>query len=283
MAGHPPLEAQLRAWSQPLAPVPAGLPARGTALSNIRAVVFDVYGTLFISAAGELQSAVTGTCAEAFHAHLRAAQIAVPPALDAATALTAAIHAEHARLRTGGNDHPEIDIRAIWRGVLPPATTAAEIEIIALAWECAANPVWPMPGLGDMLQRLRAAGMLLGIASNAQFFTPLLFDAFLGTSPSSLGFLPDLCRWSFQEGAAKPGPRLFELVAAALPARGLAPSNVLFVGNDLGNDILPAAAVGFQTALFAGDARSLRLRNQPPPATVVTSLAAIPALVGLAG
>jgi putative hydrolase of the HAD superfamily len=34
------------------------------------------------------------------------------------------------------------------------------------------------------------------------------------------------------------------------------------VGNDIFNDILPAAAEGFQTALFAGDRRSLRLRSE---------------------
>jgi putative hydrolase of the HAD superfamily len=281
MAGYPPLAAQLRAWSRPLAPVDTGLPPRGGPLSNIRGVVFDLYGTLFASAAGDLANHHTDGCVGAFHANLRAAGTRFPSGPDPAAALTAAIHAEHARLRAMGNAYPEIDIRAIWRGILPAGTSTAKIETIALAWECAANPVWPMPNLGPTLRCLREAGVLLGIASNAQFFTPLLFEAFLDAPPSSLGFHPDLCRWSFLEGTAKPGPRLFELVAAALPPLGLLPNNILFLGNDRRNDVVPAAAVGFQTALFAGDARSLRLRDQPPPATVVTDLAAIPALIGL--
>jgi putative hydrolase of the HAD superfamily len=36
------------------------------------------------------------------------------------------------------------------------------------------------------------------------------------------------------------------------------------VGNDMLNDIYPAKKLGFQTALFAGDARSLRLRTDDP-------------------
>jgi len=44
------------------------------------------------------------------------------------------------------------------------------------------------------------------------------------------------------------------------------------------NDIYPAQKVGFQTALFAGDKRSLRLRNDDPrcknlkPDLVITDL-----------
>jgi len=33
------------------------------------------------------------------------------------------------------------------------------------------------------------------------------------------------------------------------------------VGNDMLNDIMPAAKLGWQTTLFAGDQRSLRLRR----------------------
>jgi putative hydrolase of the HAD superfamily len=283
MDARPPLASQLRAWSRPLEPLGTGLAASAGTLPNIRAVVFDLYGTLFVSAAGELGSHGADGRPEAFEANLRTRGIRIPVGLDPAAALSAAIRGEHQRLRAAGIAHPEIDIRAIWRAILPTTTPTAEIETLALAWECATNPVWPMPGLDSTLRCLRQAGVLLGIISNAQFFTPLLFDAFLGAPPGALGFHPDLCRWSFLEGTAKPGPQLFELVAAALPPLGLAPGNVLFVGNDLRNDVLPAAAVGFQTALFAGDARSLRRRNQPLPATVVTELAAIPLLIGLPG
>jgi len=40
--------------------------------------------------------------------------------------------------------------------------------------------------------------------------------------------------------------------------------SVLYIGNDMLNDIYPAKKAGFRTALFAGDARSLRLRENDP-------------------
>jgi putative hydrolase of the HAD superfamily len=60
--------------------------------------------------------------------------------------------------------------------------------------------------------------------------------------------------------------------------RGIRHDEVLYVGNDMLNDIMPANSVGFRTALFAGDARSLRLREDEPsvrgstPDLVVTDL-----------
>jgi putative hydrolase of the HAD superfamily len=137
-----------------------------------------------------------------------------------------------------------------------------------------------MPGLAATLQALRDRPLLLGIVSNAQFFTPLLFEAFLGCSAADLGFHRALCRWSYREGHAKPGARLFELLATGLEHLDLTRGEVLVVGNDMRNDIQPAAACGFQTALFGGDGRSLRLRSLAPPAPLLGSLAELPGLLG---
>jgi putative hydrolase of the HAD superfamily len=54
---------------------------------------------------------------------------------------------------------------------------------------------------------------------------------------------------------------LFKRAEEAVRAKGFGADAVLFVGNDMLNDIFPAKSLGFQTALFAGDARSLRLRT----------------------
>lgn len=60
--------------------------------------------------------------------------------------------------------------------------------------------------------------------------------------------------------------------------KSITPRQTLYVGNDMLNDILPAAQVGFRTALFAADKRSLRLRKDDPrvsqtvPDIVVTNL-----------
>ena len=104
----------------------------------------------------------------------------------------------------------------------------------------------------------------MGLVSNAQFFTPYLFEWFLGAEPTSLGFKSDLIFLSYQMGYAKPSQIFFESVSTAVQGSGMDPHSVLVVGNDLLNDIYPAKQMGFQTALFAGDARSLRLRTEDP-------------------
>jgi putative hydrolase of the HAD superfamily len=53
---------------------------------------------------------------------------------------------------------------------------------------------------------------------------------------------------------------MFKLAAEVFSRREILPASVLYVGNDMCNDILPAKTIGFQTALFAGDRRSLRRR-----------------------
>jgi putative hydrolase of the HAD superfamily len=70
--------------------------------------------------------------------------------------------------------------------------------------------------------------------------------------------------YSFQHEVAKPSLALFDMASENLAARGIEPIAVLYVGNDMLNDIYPAHTVGFQTALFAGDRRSVRLRPDDP-------------------
>ena len=63
------------------------------------------------------------------------------------------------------------------------------------------------------------------------------------------------------------------------------PSNTLYVGNDMLNDIYSANRAGLKTALYAGDARSLRLRKENPlisgltPDFIVTNLMQIIELI----
>ena len=54
---------------------------------------------------------------------------------------------------------------------------------------------------------------------------------------------------------------MYRLAAERLASDKIEPAEVLYIGNDVRNDIRPAESVGFRTGLFAGDARSLRLRR----------------------
>jgi putative hydrolase of the HAD superfamily len=196
-----------------------------------RAILFDIYGTLLSSAAGELHP---------------------DPALRE---LIARAHA------ASPHPFPEIDIREI-HAQLHPDLPPREIEALALDHERRTNPVVPMPGATETLRRLAANGMVLGLVSNAQFYTVPILEESLGDSLTDLGIDPDLRAFSYRELRAKPDPHLFELLRAKLARRGIAANEVLCIGNDVRNDIDPARATGFRTALFAGDPRSLRLRGR---------------------
>jgi putative hydrolase of the HAD superfamily len=135
---------------------------------------------------------------------------------------------------------------------------------LALRYELAVNPAYPMPAAAQTLALLQSRGIVLGLISNAQFFTPLLFEAFFRASPESLGFDSGLLIYSFELGEAKPSPSLFAPAKRRLEALGLKPENAVYIGNDMLNDIFAAARAGFKTTLFAGDRRSLRLRQGDP-------------------
>ena len=59
--------------------------------------------------------------------------------------------------------------------------------------------------------------------------------------------------------------------------------SVLYVGNDMLNDIFPAQKEGFKTGLFAGDVRSLRLRSDEPVCENLSADIVITDLVQLLG
>ena len=287
----------IRAASTPLAAQPTGEAPRLQPLPGIRSVVFDLYGTLFISAAGDISLADDGARDDLLR---KAIEQGTDETMigdgdhDLSGAYFRMIQAHQAVQREAGITYPEVEIREVWRDLLEELVSGKQLpsgtstgpetcEAIAVAYECAANPVWPMPHLEPTLAALADRGLPLGIVSNAQFYTLHLFPAFLeGRERHEVGFDPGLEVFSFQEREGKPSRRLYDLLAEKLKESGLSPSEVLYVGNDLRNDTWPAQVVGFRTALFAGDQRSLRWREDDPrvagvvPDLVLTDLAQIP-------
>lgn len=277
----------LRRHASPMKPVPTGVAPQLTRLVGLRAVLFDVYGTMFISASGDVGT-VAAAPAVAIAEACRAVDLEFKiSGADGAAVLVANIEASHAEAHQRGVEHPEVDIVDVWHQTLERLQSidaiagevaSVDLEQLSIEFEVRVNPVWPMPGLDECLQQLRSSKLDLGIISNAQFFTPLLFPAILQQSLSELGFAPGLCVMSYLHGQAKPGSYLFEAASKTLASMGVSPGEVLFIGNDMLNDIMPAQRVGFRTALFAGDRRSLRLREDDAriaktvPDVVVTQL-----------
>lgn len=221
--------------------------------TRLRAVVFDIYGTLLIAPSGgvkpdaTIDSVLRATLLQ--HGH-------VPPH-SPSTVLHAAVLRHHA---AAGVDHPEIDLRVLWREVLglpEDHDTTLLVRAIENAW----HPAQPMPGAEKFIRHLAARGISLGLLSNAQSNT--LTD--LGSIAEF--FIPGFTILSYQHGIAKPSPRIFQILTERLAGHGVSPGETLYIGNDPLHDIVPAAAAGFKTALFTGHPDSLRNGESAPDIT----------------
>ncbi len=267
---------------------------------SIRAVVFDVYGTLFVSGSGDIGIAKQMSNTMAAATALEAAGIIENNLAERTKegignytleTLHSEIERAHREKRSRGIAYPEVNIVEIWEQVIESlehsnltgikrekikeySNLASErgdtrkrklLEHIAVQYEFRVNHVWPMP---DMMETLNGIingtkPMKLGIISNAQFFTPLMIEAFTQSTIEDLGFDNKLLIWSYKEEVAKPSSMLFMKIRERLvKIYGILPEETLYIGNDMLNDISPAKRAGFKTCLFAGDTRSLRLREE---------------------
>ncbi|MDY6824535.1 MAG: HAD family hydrolase [Thermodesulfobacteriota bacterium] len=246
--------------TRPMTPIETGMKKSGRLKRPVSAVLFDVYGTLFISASGDISTVKaqweTGETARQL---VEEFDIKQAPA-DLLNRFFHAIETAHARMKAQGIDHPEVETDKIWQQVLDTPDNA-RARAVALYFEKTVNPAWPMPNLEATLSRIQGSDLRAGIISNAQFYTRHLFDEFLGEQPETSWADPDLVFYSYTYGYAKPSLYLYRLAAKQLAAKGIQSDAALYMGNDMLNDIYPAQQCGFQTALFAGDARSLRLRK----------------------
>jgi HAD superfamily hydrolase (TIGR01509 family) len=95
------------------------------------------------------------------------------------------------------------------------------------------------PDVVPCLQQLRADGWLIGVAGNQPAYAEGPLRAALPTL--------DLIGLSEMWGVEKPAPAFFERVAAEL---GLHPSRIVFVGDRLDNDVLPAQRSGMTGVLL---------------------------------
>ena len=289
-----------------LDPIPTDTSEHWRPDPTIRACIFDIYGTLIISASGDIDQAEFSSqslemALEKAHIELQASddqsrQIILEKLLKD---FRRAIEKEHNRVKKRGIPHPEIIITDIWRRILKQyhkeqkirITKHSEIKIYTFLFELMSNRIYPMPYMKQVLDQLSQSAMPLGIISNAQFYTPMIMNHFLEAPMSETThirhFEPRLSIYSYQAGRSKPDVYLFHILTERLENHyGIKPEEALFVGNDMYKDIWPASQAGLKTALFAGDRRSLRLRqNQAEvknlqPEFIIKDLRSIPGILG---
>jgi len=265
-------------------------------LGDIKAVIFDIYGTLLISGSGDIDLSDTSgkhilrafdeggltfsnpnACLEGLCAEIIGK-------------LESLIREDHKISNANGNKYPEVDIIKIWDQLVTwliqkkivQKTSNFNLKRITAVFEILSNPVYPMPGMKALIQQINAAGIPMGIVSNAQFYTPIILNYYLANtitgSEAVQFFNKDITVYSYLEKMAKPSIGLFEKLSKALGKMGIKPEEAVFVGNDMLKDIYAAQSAGLKTVLFAGDKRSLRWRkdntlvNNVTPDLIITKL-----------
>lgn len=117
------------------------------------------------------------------------------------------------------------------------------------------------------LDRLRGAGLVLGVVSNFEAWLELLLERL------EVRMYFDVRVISGVEGLEKPDPRIFRL---AMERAGVEPAAAVYVGDNPEFDVDPALAVGMFPVLI-----DRRGRYPDAPGARITSMSELPAVIGL--
>ena len=216
------LKKRFKELSNPLSPEPTQAEPFLKKLDGIKAVIFDFYGTLFISGVGDIGiddgNSDSGLLLDALVSI--GVEISDEKAGERGYEIYDKIVTEQLQdLKASGIPYPEPDIRIVWRNVLNQmhaesliltTTDDTHYSRMAVEFEARMNPIWPMPDIQKTLDGLKAKDIELGIISNSQFYTPIAFEALSGKSLADLGFNLNLLHWSFEESRKKPGLVFYE-------------------------------------------------------------------------
>jgi putative hydrolase of the HAD superfamily len=256
---------------------------------TIKAVLWDVYGTLAGFTVGDLENSLENYDSLTLAAsqtidefQLAEALQLLFPQLPPETALQEfylqLINESHIRSQNMGIEYPEVLIEMIWerilddchqQGYIPPYEEPLSHTAFRCAYffDSALQQTYLYPGVGQCLKDLKNSGIIQGIISNAQFYTPFhlrrLLRHELKCSHLELDdyFTDSLVLFSYELGFSKPNPRAFQHAIKILEREGIEPNEILYIGNDMLNDIWAASQEGLQTAFFAGDQSQALLRN----------------------
>lgn len=253
-------------------------------LPGIKAIAWDVYGTLLRISDGELlfihpqtmrmEIALDKTIQEFNMWHSMSRKPGKP--WEYMLSLYTKAY-DDLRLAGSGRkgDLPEIDAARIWFKILEKldkndyqydVDQYGDLEDLSQkiayfyhsslqGWEATAGSAATVTALAD-------AGVRQGLLADGQCFTPTQVLRGLqaeGKLAEPMGLIsPDLSTLSFLEGVRKPSKSLYLAAAQRFRDAGFSPDQVLFVGSRLREDLVIAKSLGFRTALFAGEKLSLK-------------------------
>jgi putative hydrolase of the HAD superfamily len=202
-------------------------------VSRIRAVVFDLFGTLVYEFPRADWDAWLDTAA---------AVLEVDPDSFHATWSATAIDRQ-----TGRAGDMEENLRTIAARAGAWPTDAQIAEVLESRSELYRKWFVPRPGAEEVLHELRRLRMATALISMCAPDTPPLWRA------SPLGGLLDEELFSCEVGLRKPDPEIYRLACSRL---GVDPADCLYVGDGAYAELTGAAAVGMRAVLIRDPAES---------------------------
>jgi FMN phosphatase YigB (HAD superfamily) len=254
-----------------------------TRLPKVRAVLWNVYGTLLSISGGELlfehptqllMDVALDKTVQEFKMWPSMTRRPGQPSEYLGQLYGQAL-AEAKGVTVGGERHPEPAAERVWESILKKlmqkdykfdanffGALNEYSRKVAYFFHASLQGTACYPGAAAALRAVKQAGLAQGLLADGQSFTPVQLARGLAAqdadaAPAEL-LDDDLCLLSAEVRARKPSERLFRKALDALAARGLDPEEVLHVGARVGLDLAPAKKLGLRTALFAGDKGSLQ-------------------------
>jgi FMN phosphatase YigB (HAD superfamily) len=305
------LDSRGTTWPAPPEVERPDVPPRVYRLPDIRAVTWNVYGTLLAISGGTLyfehpkqvfmDLALDKTIQEF---KMWAAMTRKPgqPTEYFGPLYSMQLH-QMKGSPTGGERFPEVPVDALWDALvkkllkkdykLDTGSYGSLNEFcrkVAYFFHASLQGVAAYPGAADALSFIKSRKVTQGLLGDGQCFTldQLKRCLRLQSPQADLGeaFDPELCVLSHSVRARPPSERPFREALGILARRGVRPEQVLHVGSRVTADIAPARRLRMRTALFAGDKGSLEgtadqmERPQMRPDVVLTELSQISEVLG---
>jgi FMN phosphatase YigB (HAD superfamily) len=252
-------------------------------LPGVRAVLWNVYGTLLSLAGGELyfehpqplimNVALDKTLTE-FKMWGSMSRKPGQPA-DYLAQIYQQVLLEQKALAVGGEKCPELSSERVWESIIKklfqkdyhfnvsffgPLNEFS--RKVAYFFHASLQGTACYPDAAEALRHVAAGGLTQGLLADGQCFTSVQLQRGL-TAQDEAAKLDELIaperRWlSCDLRAKKPSERLFRAAVDALREQGIETREILHVGSRVQQDLVPAKRLGMRTALFAGDKASLQ-------------------------
>jgi FMN phosphatase YigB (HAD superfamily) len=274
-----------RALHWPTAPEPVSARARPhlKQLHGVKAVLWNIYGTLLSISGGEvwfshpepfvMQVALEKTIQE-FKMWLAMSRRPGQPGDYLGDLYENALLKQRMASGTGNEKLPEVSSELLWESLIKNLKKDYQWDVgffgslnefarkVAYFFHRSLQGTTCYPGAADAMLTVRSRGFRQGFLADAQPFTTLQLQRGLAEQVPEIrlnDLLDDDLRFlSCDMRGRKPSERILRKLHTALREQGLEPEQVLHVGNSLTRDLAPARRLGMRTALYAGDKNSLQ-------------------------